>query len=357
MGGALVESSQDLSHLRWDVCRFVVVTCERANCVDRVEGHDDRVFDLLTRLQAEQVAATVAREVAGREARRTSSCTIRSYASAFSGVAQPLQYLMIMRLTPPSHVYSLLTVAHAYYSLLPRTASAGHPRARGEEQRQPGAAATARSSLSACPPRQVGPLFAQRDSAMAQPRRGQRDPRRPPLPPRRTAPRCLASHISRRRAEVSPGWSARMAAAGAPHVARRSGSVSTAHWVSQDWRLPVLGRGELSGRADGARVLAPVCVGLTLHGLRHGHQTWLDDMGIRYVLQSERMGHDVPGMRGVYSHTTPAMRAELKLGLPELWEARCHRRPRLPPRGPASRANANPADVPLRDGPLPHRDA
>ena len=45
----------------------------------------------------------------------------------------------------------------------------------------------------------------------------------------------------------------------------------------------------------------PLRPGLTPHGLRHGHQTWLDDLGIRYVLQSERMGHEVPGMRGVYS--------------------------------------------------------
>ena len=55
----------------------------------------------------------------------------------------------------------------------------------------------------------------------------------------------------------------------------------------------------------------PVKPDLTLHGLRHGHQTWLDDLGIRYVLQSERMGHEVPGMRGIYSHVTPAMRKEL----------------------------------------------
>jgi hypothetical protein len=64
----------------------------------------------------------------------------------------------------------------------------------------------------------------------------------------------------------------------------------------------------------------PVRTGLTPHGLRHGHQTWLDELGIRYVLQSERMGHEVPGMRGVYSHITPGMRAELKMGLQELWE-------------------------------------
>ena len=42
----------------------------------------------------------------------------------------------------------------------------------------------------------------------------------------------------------------------------------------------------------------PLKPGLTVHGLRHGHQTWLDDLGVRCVLQSERMGHEVPGMRG-----------------------------------------------------------
>ena len=73
----------------------------------------------------------------------------------------------------------------------------------------------------------------------------------------------------------------------------------------------------------------PVCAGLTPHGLRHGHQTWLDDMGIRYVLQSERMGHEVPGMRGVYSHITPGMRAELKAGLQELWEGSLRERAQL----------------------------
>jgi len=49
----------------------------------------------------------------------------------------------------------------------------------------------------------------------------------------------------------------------------------------------------------------PLRTGLTPHGLRHGHQTWLDDMGVRYVLQSERMGHEVPGMRGVYATSRP----------------------------------------------------
>jgi integrase len=73
----------------------------------------------------------------------------------------------------------------------------------------------------------------------------------------------------------------------------------------------------------------PLRTGLTAHGLRHGHQTWLDEIGVRYVLQSERMGHEVPGMRGVYSHITPGMRVELKAGLQELWEASLHKRSRL----------------------------
>lgn len=73
----------------------------------------------------------------------------------------------------------------------------------------------------------------------------------------------------------------------------------------------------------------PLCQGLTPHGLRHGHQTWLDDLGVRYVLQSERMGHEVPGMRGVYSHITPRMRAQLRDGLQELWEASLYERTHL----------------------------
>jgi len=73
----------------------------------------------------------------------------------------------------------------------------------------------------------------------------------------------------------------------------------------------------------------PLRTGLTPHGLRHGYQTWLDDMGVRYVLQSEGMGHEVPGMRGVYSHITPRMRAELNAGLQELWVRSLHERSRI----------------------------
>lgn len=76
----------------------------------------------------------------------------------------------------------------------------------------------------------------------------------------------------------------------------------------------------------------PVLTGLTPHGLRHGHQTWMDEAGIPYVLQSERMGHEVPGMRGVYGHVSPAMRDALTAALQECWETSLRDRARLSPR-------------------------
>lgn len=41
------------------------------------------------------------------------------------------------------------------------------------------------------------------------------------------------------------------------------------------------------------------------------------------------MGHEVPGMRGVYSHVTPGMRKEPTDGLQALWEASLKDRARL----------------------------
>jgi integrase len=54
--------------------------------------------------------------------------------------------------------------------------------------------------------------------------------------------------------------------------------------------------------------LLPLVADLTPHGLRHGHKTWMAEDGIPEVLQAERMGHAVPGMRGVYTHISDAMR-------------------------------------------------
>ncbi|MCT2587792.1 site-specific integrase [Actinophytocola gossypii] len=96
-------------------------------------------------------------------------------------------------------------------------------------------------------------------------------------------------------------------------------------WPYADAQMPVYeppgGRGR--PRPGGATRFAswlPIQPGLTPHGLRHGHQTWMDEAGIPYPLQAERMGHEVPGMRGVYSHVSASMREALKSALQAMWE-------------------------------------
>jgi hypothetical protein len=48
------------------------------------------------------------------------------------------------------------------------------------------------------------------------------------------------------------------------------------------------------------------------------------------------MGHEVPGMRGVYSHVSPAMRADLMAALQDRWQASLRERA-----GIASRSSAH----------------
>lgn len=75
----------------------------------------------------------------------------------------------------------------------------------------------------------------------------------------------------------------------------------------------------------------PVLRGLTPHGLRHGLQTWMDEDGIPEVLKTERMGHEMPGMHGVYGHVSPAMREELKAALQARWDEALLQRAALSP--------------------------
>lgn len=58
----------------------------------------------------------------------------------------------------------------------------------------------------------------------------------------------------------------------------------------------------------------------------------MEEAGISDLLRSERMGHEVPGMRGVCGHVSPAMRADLEAALQERWEASLRERARLSPR-------------------------
>lgn len=75
----------------------------------------------------------------------------------------------------------------------------------------------------------------------------------------------------------------------------------------------------------------PVKTGLTPHGLRHSHKTWMVEDGIPEILAELRLGHEVPGMRGLYSHVSAKMRDELKAALQARWEESLRERAALNP--------------------------
>lgn len=75
----------------------------------------------------------------------------------------------------------------------------------------------------------------------------------------------------------------------------------------------------------------PISEGLTPHGLRHGHKVWMDEDQIADVLKSERLGHDEPGMRGVYGHVSQSMRLDLQAALQARWGKSLRQRAQISP--------------------------
>ncbi|MFG2617747.1 hypothetical protein ACGFXC_08960 [Streptomyces sp. NPDC048507] len=65
---------------------------------------------------------------------------------------------------------------------------------------------------------------------------------------------------------------------------------------------------------------APIMPGLTMRALRHTHDTYQDQIGVKTSLAYEQAGHLRPGIKRVYQHPTPAMRIERLEGLQELFE-------------------------------------
>ena len=57
-----------------------------------------------------------------------------------------------------------------------------------------------------------------------------------------------------------------------------------------------------------------------MHGLRHGHKTWMAEDGIPEILAEQHLGHQVPGIRGLYAHTSDRMRDDLKQALQARWQ-------------------------------------
>jgi integrase len=63
----------------------------------------------------------------------------------------------------------------------------------------------------------------------------------------------------------------------------------------------------------------PVAPGLTPHGLRHSHKSWMHQERVHEVLAEHRLGHELPGIAGRYTHVTDAMRRELTAAMERAW--------------------------------------
>jgi integrase len=108
--------------------------------------------------------------------------------------------------------------------------------------------------------------------------------------------------------------------------------------------VPVRGRGA-AGRAEACWL--PIKDGLTRHGLRHGHRTLLEELGIPKVLIDERLGHEDGSVSALYTHITDSMRAAMVDALTEVWLRSLDERLELAPR----------SQVPLLDALLQERAA
>jgi len=65
--------------------------------------------------------------------------------------------------------------------------------------------------------------------------------------------------------------------------------------------------------------IPPVVPGMHFHDLRHSHKTWLIEDGAPEVAQAKRLGHRIPGIRGIYSHVSAVVEQRLVDGLQQRW--------------------------------------
>ncbi len=56
--------------------------------------------------------------------------------------------------------------------------------------------------------------------------------------------------------------------------------------------------------------------------------------GTPEILAEQRLGHGVPGMRGLYAHASDVMREDLKSALQRRWEQSLHARKAICPYSP-----------------------
>jgi integrase len=114
-----------------------------------------------------------------------------------------------------------------------------------------------------------------------------------------------------------------------PAVPPLTGDLASSTWA------PPRGRG-IPAIPDGTPLACwlPIQPGLTPHGLRHSHNTWMAEDGIPEILAEQRLGHEVPGMRGLYTHVSDTMRQDLTAKLQTRWESSLQARAAISTRSP-----------------------
>ena len=103
--------------------------------------------------------------------------------------------------------------------------------------------------------------------------------------------------------------------------------------------------------------ICPVCPGLTFHGLRHSHKTWLIAGGAPEIAQARRLGHHLPNrVVETYSHVAPEVETRLLADLQRRW----HKATRSPypkrpqPKKPATKTRRPvPPSITKRQRPIP----
>lgn len=97
-------------------------------------------------------------------------------------------------------------------------------------------------------------------------------------------------------------------------------------WRRSNWskvmRPAVNGRPPVERRQGtaGKEAWTPLMPGLSMDILRHTHDSWQDEIGVRPALAYEQAGHRRPGIKAVYQHPTVPMRVERLAGLQEIFE-------------------------------------
>jgi integrase len=96
-------------------------------------------------------------------------------------------------------------------------------------------------------------------------------------------------------------------------VNRREEPIRHTDWL---YRRHAACAGDGRGAGGGGDALLP---GARFHNLRHTHSTMLAELGVPETLRDDRLGHHQPGVRSIYTHTTPAMRAAMIAELEARW--------------------------------------